>query len=51
MWNVCKYFDDYYECVVSKHDTEEEAREARNKLVPGVYVSYEVREEAVKESE
>jgi hypothetical protein len=43
MWNVCRYFDDHYECIVSTHDTEELAIEARNKRKPGEYVSYEVR--------
>ena len=48
MWNVCRYFDDHYECVVSIHETQDEAEEARDKLKSGVYVSYEVRFEDKK---
>lgn len=43
-WTVCKYFDDHFEKIVSTHDTKQEAIEARNKLKPGAYISYEVRE-------
>ena len=48
MWNVCRYFDDYYEGVVSSHETQDEAEEAKGKLNPGAYVSYEVRFEDKK---
>ena len=43
MWNVCRYFDDHYEGVVSTHKTEADANAAKHKLKTGVYVSYEVR--------
>lgn len=46
MWNVCRYFDDHYEGVVSTHETEAEAEEAKDKLKAGAYVSYEVRFES-----
>ena len=48
MWNVCRYFDDHYEGVVSTHETEALAKEAKYKLKPGAYVSYEVRFETPK---
>jgi hypothetical protein len=47
MWTVCKYFDDHFERIVSEHKTKEEAEEARDKLKPGTYVSYEVRKKEV----
>ena len=50
MWTVCKYFDDHFERIVSEHKTKEEAEEARDKLKPGTYVSYEVRKKEVQPS-
>jgi len=46
MWTVCKYFDDHFEKVISKHETKQEAQEAKNKLRAGVYISYEIREQS-----
>lgn len=44
MWNICKYFDDHFEGVVSKHETKEQAKEELKKLKNSVYTSYEIKE-------
>jgi len=43
-FQVCRYFDDHFEKVVSEWDTRAEADSACNLYKPGAYVSYEVRE-------
>ena len=45
-YQVCRYFDDFFEAVVSTHPTEKEATDVADSLnsKPRVYVSYSVRE-------
>ena len=44
-YSVAKYFDDYYEKTIEKNLSLEDAEKLKYSLKPGVYVSYEVRED------